>query len=52
MSWFSQLPFSWQTIGLLIASNVFMTVAWYGHLQNSRACAWWARCVLSFARLE
>ena len=23
----------WKTIGLLVASNVFMTFAWYGHLK-------------------
>jgi uncharacterized protein len=23
----------WKTIGLLVASNVFMTFAWYGHLE-------------------
>ena len=27
------LPIPVVTIGLLIASNVFMTVAWYGHLK-------------------
>lgn len=24
----------WQTIGLLLISNIFMTFAWYGHLKN------------------
>lgn len=23
----------WKTVGLLVISNVFMTVAWYGHLK-------------------
>lgn len=23
----------WQTVGLLVLSNLFMTVAWYGHLR-------------------
>ena len=27
------MPVSFLTIGLLIASNVFMTFAWYGHLK-------------------
>ncbi|HQY43468.1 MAG TPA: DMT family protein, partial [Paracoccaceae bacterium] len=27
------LPIPVLTIGLLIASNVFMTFAWYGHLK-------------------
>jgi uncharacterized protein len=28
------LPVPLQTVLLLIASNVFMTFAWYGHLKN------------------
>jgi len=28
-----QIPVIAQTVGLLILSNVFMTVAWYGHLK-------------------
>ena len=28
------LPIPVVTIGLLVASNVFMTFAWYGHLKN------------------
>ena len=31
------LPIPVATIGLLIASNVFMTVAWYGHLKFKTA---------------
>lgn len=31
------LPIPAVTIGLLIASNVFMTVAWYGHLKFKSA---------------
>ncbi|PIP97694.1 MAG: hypothetical protein COW75_04410 [Rhodobacterales bacterium CG18_big_fil_WC_8_21_14_2_50_71_9] len=30
-------PIPFATIGLLIASNVFMTVAWYGHLKFKAA---------------
>jgi len=29
-----------RTIGLLIASNVFMTFAWYGHLKNTGMPLW------------
>ena len=29
------IPKLFQTVLLLIASNVFMTFAWYGHLRNS-----------------
>ncbi len=34
-------------IGLLIASNVFMTTAWYGHL-NRRAWPLWTAIILSW----
>lgn len=33
----SQLPVPVVTIGLLIASNIFMTFAWYGHLKYKTA---------------
>lgn len=33
----SQLPVPVITIGLLVASNVFMTFAWYGHLKYKSA---------------
>jgi len=33
----SALPVPFVTIGLLIASNVFMTFAWYGHLKYKSA---------------
>lgn len=33
----SLLPVPVITIGLLVASNVFMTVAWYGHLKYKAA---------------
>ena len=29
------------TAGLLAASNLFMTVAWYGHLKNTHAGPWY-----------
>lgn len=28
------------TLGLLVASNVFMTAAWYGHLRFKEAALW------------
>ena len=37
-----------QTIGLLIASNIFMTMAWYGHLKNLSTKAWWVAAVVSW----
>jgi uncharacterized protein len=30
----------WKTILLLIASNVFMTFAWYGHLKFQQVALW------------
>jgi len=29
-----RVPAVWQTVGLLIVSNAFMTYAWYGHLKS------------------
>ena len=34
------IPFALQTVLLLIASNVFMTMAWYGHLKNLASAPW------------
>ena len=34
------LPIPLVTIGLLLASNVFMTFAWYGHLNYKSAPLW------------
>lgn len=48
MQWLSNLPFSWQTIGLLIASNVFMTIAWYGHLKNMATAPWYIAALVSW----
>jgi uncharacterized protein (DUF486 family) len=31
------LPIPVMTIGLLLASNIFMTFAWYGHLKYKEA---------------
>ncbi|MEY4984240.1 MAG: hypothetical protein RIR62_2506, partial [Pseudomonadota bacterium] len=33
----SHLPVPLVTIGLLLASNIFMTFAWYGHLKFKTA---------------
>jgi uncharacterized protein (DUF486 family) len=40
MNFLAALPFSLQTVCLLIASNVFMTFAWYGHLKNMATAPW------------
>lgn len=39
----------WQTIGLLLISNLFMTFAWYGHLKNHQSSALWMVILLSWA---
>ena len=42
-----KLPVLW-TILLLIASNVFMTFAWYGHLKSLASRAWFVAAILSW----
>lgn len=44
-----QIPVFLQTTGLLILSNVFMTIAWYGHLKNMSNKAWWYAALVSWA---
>jgi uncharacterized protein (DUF486 family) len=34
------MPIALQTILLLAASNLFMTVAWYGHLKYKQSALW------------
>lgn len=43
------MPASVPTIGLLIASNVFMTFAWYGHLKFRSAGAMVVEAALALA---
>jgi len=42
------LPFSLQTVLLLIGSNVFMTFAWYGHLKNMATAPWYFAALASW----
>ena len=42
------LPVSLQTILLLVASNVFMTFAWYGHLKNQATAPWYIAALVSW----
>jgi uncharacterized protein (DUF486 family) len=42
------LPVALQTVVLLIASNVFMTVAWYAHLRNLSDRPWYIAAILSW----
>ncbi len=44
----SGLPVWLQTTALLIASNVFMTFAWYGHLKNMSSRAWYVAALVSW----
>jgi uncharacterized protein len=48
MSMLSTVPFSLQAILLLVASNVFMTMAWYGHLKNMAAAPWYIAALVSW----
>lgn len=34
------MPIWMKTAGLLVASNIFMTFAWYGHLRNMQHRPW------------
>jgi uncharacterized protein (DUF486 family) len=43
-----QIPVIVQTIGLLTLSNIFMTVAWYGHLKNFSSKPWWIAALVSW----
>jgi uncharacterized protein (DUF486 family) len=42
------IPVSLQTIGLLLASNLFMTFAWYGHLKGLATKPWYAAAAISW----
>ncbi len=44
----SASPALWQTVGLLTLSNVFMNLAWYGHLGSLKARAWWIAVLASW----
>ena len=48
MNALASIPFSLQTILLLAASNVFMTLAWYGHLKNLATSPWYVAAVVSW----
>lgn len=44
-----QIPVIVQTVGLLTLSNVFMTVAWYGHLKSFSSKPWWIAALVSWS---
>ncbi len=43
------LPGPLQTVLLLVASNVFMTFAWYAHLRDMATRPWWIAALASWA---
>jgi len=45
----SALPVPLQTVLLLLASNVFMTFAWYAHLRDMAARPWWIAALASWS---
>ena len=51
MNWlsaFQSWPVALQTVLLLLASNVFMTFAWYGHLRSLAGSPWYVAALLSW----
>jgi uncharacterized protein len=48
MSFLNAIPLSLQTILLLVASNVFMTFAWYGHLKSLSTVPWYTAALVSW----
>jgi uncharacterized protein (DUF486 family) len=48
MQFLTSIPFSLQAILLLVASNVFMTMAWYGHLKNLATVPWYSAALVSW----
>lgn len=44
----ASLPIAWQTVLLLMLSNVFMTLAWYGHLKNLSSSPWYVAALVSW----
>jgi uncharacterized protein len=48
MNVLASIPVSLQTVLLLTASNVFMTLAWYGHLKNMATAPWYVAALVSW----
>jgi uncharacterized protein (DUF486 family) len=44
----TSLPIPLQTVLLLTASNVFMTMAWYGHLKSLASKPWYIAALISW----
>jgi uncharacterized protein (DUF486 family) len=45
--WYQQHPAA-SAAFLLVGSNLFMTMAWYGHLKNLHDRPWWIAVVVSW----
>ena len=45
---FQAWPVGLQTVLLLLASNVFMTMAWYGHLRSLSTAPWYIAALVSW----
>ena len=45
---FQSWPVGLQTVLLLLASNIFMTLAWYGHLRSLAAAPWTVAALVSW----
>ena len=48
MNWLTSLPIPVQPVLLLIASNAFMTMAWYGHLKSLSTAPWYVAALISW----
>jgi uncharacterized protein (DUF486 family) len=44
----SSVPYWLQAVVLLVGSNLFMTVAWYGHLKSLAASPWYIAALVSW----
>lgn len=45
---FSTIPVAAQAVLLLVAANVFMTMAWYGHLKTLANSPWYTAALVSW----
>jgi uncharacterized protein (DUF486 family) len=48
MNLWQSIPYTVQAMLLLVASNVFMTFAWYGHLRSLAASPWYTAAFISW----
>jgi hypothetical protein len=44
----SSVPYWMQAVLLLVGSNLFMTLAWYGHLKSLAASPWYIAALISW----